>query len=276
MRKIELANTGEHIPILGQGIWGISRLKGFFKGKKYYENIKEALRKGIEMGMTHIDTAEFYGWGKAERILGKIIKEYKRDDLFITSKFFPIHFRTSAMKKAAEKSLKRLGIDCLDLYLIHWPSRFISIKKEMRFLEDLVKEGKTRFIGVSNFSVDQFKKAQESLKNVELVNNQLHINLTKQKHIHESLPYYQKNDITVTAYSPLAHHGYTDLEGDLREKLENLAQKYNSTIQKIAIAWLINHKNIISIPKAFSLNHVEDNAKSADILLKPEEIKLFY
>ncbi|MFX1567559.1 MAG: aldo/keto reductase [Promethearchaeota archaeon] len=273
MRYVELGKTGEKIAVLGQGLWGTSRLKGFFKGRNYYENIKSALRYGIELGMTHIDTAEFYGMGKAEKVLGEIIKDYDRDDLFITSKLFPIHFRKNTMKKAANKSLKRLGIDYLDLYLIHWPSKFISISKEMNVLETLVKEGKTRYIGVSNFSVKQFQKAQESLKKEELVNNQLHINITNQKHIHNSLSYYQKNRITVTAYSPLGHKGYTRLRGKIREELEKVALKYNATIQQIAIAWLINHDNVITIPKAFNRDHVLDNVKAIDIPLLKADVQ---
>ena len=146
----------------------------------------------------------------------------------------------------------------------------------MNVLETLVNEGKTRYIGVSNFSVKQFKKAQESLKKEELVNNQLHINITNQEQIHKSLSYYQRNGITVTAYSPLAHKGYTRLEGKIKEVLEEFAIKYNSTIQQIAIAWLINHENIISIPKAFNIDHVEDNAKAAEISLLQEDLDRLY
>ncbi len=226
--------------------------------------------------MTHLDTAEFYGWGKAEKVLGDLIKDYSRDDLFITSKLFPYHYSKRTMKKAANKSLKRLGIDYLDLYLIHWPSKFISIRKEMNVLESLIKEGKTRYIGVSNFRIKQFEKAQESLKKEELVNNQLHINLTNQRYIHNSLSYYQKNGITITAYSPLGHRGYTKISNELRETLEELAKKHNATIQQIAIAWLINHKNVISIPKAFNKKHVEDNAKAAEISLLQEDLEKLY
>ena len=276
MRYVELGKTGEKIPVLGQGLWGVSRLNGLIRRTKYREKIKSALRKGIELGMTHIDTAEFYGWGKAERILGELIKEYPRDDLFITSKLLPFHYRKNSMKKAANRSLKRLSIDYLDLYLIHLPLKLIPIKKEMNVLETLIKEGKTRYIGVSNFSVRQFKKAQESLKKEELVNNQLHINITKQKHIHKTLSYYQKNRVIVTAYSPLSHNGLTRTLGKINEALEKFAIKYNATIQQIAIAWLINHKNIIAIPKAFKINHVEDNAKAADITLLKEDIEYLY
>jgi diketogulonate reductase-like aldo/keto reductase len=276
MRKIELAKTGEMIPVVGQGLWGVTRRKVFFKGKSYYEKIKSAIKKGIELGMKHIDTAELYGFGEAESLLGDIIQDYPRDELFLTSKLFPMHFGYKSMKKAANKTLKRLGIDYLDLYLIHWPSSLISIEKEMRVFESLVKEGKTRYIGVSNFSIKQFEEAQTFLKKEELVNNQVQINITKQDFIHESLSYYQNKGITVTAYSPLSHGGYTNLEGDILKELDNLAKNHNATIQQIAIAWLINHNNIITIPKAFNIDHVIDNANTADILLSKEEIELLY
>ncbi|MFX1391205.1 MAG: aldo/keto reductase [Promethearchaeota archaeon] len=272
MKTVKLGKTGESIPILGQGTWGIKS----FRGKSYYEKWKASIRKGIELGITHIDTAEIYGRGTSEKIIGKVISEYNRDDLFITSKLFPIHISAGSMKRAALKSLKRLGINELDLYLIHWPSPFKSTKTQMRVMEDLVNEGKVRYVGVSNFSVDQFKKAQSYLKNIELVNNQLSISVTRQKHIEKSLAYYQKEGITMTAYSPLGHNGYHNLEGEIREKLESIAKSHNATIQQIAIAWLINHENVITIPKAFKIEHVIANAEAADIKLSNEEIHSLY
>jgi diketogulonate reductase-like aldo/keto reductase len=276
MKTVELAATGEQIPVIGQGLWGVSRLKGLSSGKSYYNEIKSALKKGIELGLTHLDTAEIYGSGKAEEVLSDVIKDFPRDDLFITTKLFPFHLREKSMKNAMKKSLKRLGLDYVDLYLIHWPSKIIPIEKEMSVLEDLVKEGKTRYIGVSNFSLEQFKAAQEALKKEELVNNQLHINITNQKHIHDSLPYYKKNNITVTAYSPLGHSGFSELSGDIKNKLEEISKHYDASIQQIAIAWLINHENIITIPKAFNIDHVVDNSKAADINLSLEDIESFY
>ncbi|MFX0155746.1 MAG: aldo/keto reductase [Candidatus Hodarchaeota archaeon] len=272
MKKIKLGKTDEYIPILGQGTWGIKS----FRNKDYYEKWKESIRKGIELGITHIDTAEMYGRGSSEIIVGQVISEYDRDDLFITTKLFPMHTRYNTMKKAAYNSLKRLEIKQIDLYLIHWPSPLISIEKQMRVLEDLVNEGKVRYIGVSNFSVEQFKEAQKFLKDIELVNNQLNASITRQKHIIKSLPYYQNERITMTAYSPLGHNGYNNLKGELKEKLEKVAKAHNSTIQQIAIAWLINHKNVITIPKAFKIEHIEANAKAAEIKLAKEEITLFY
>ena len=272
MRKIKLGKNGEYIPILGQGTWGIKS----FRDKEYYESWKNSIRKGIELGITHIDTAEFYGRGTSEKIVGQVVSEYNRDDLFITTKLFPMHLRINTMKKALNKSLKRLGINYVDLYLIHWPSPFISIKKQMNVLEDIKNEGKSRYIGVSNFSVDQFKKAQSYLKNSELVNNQLLANISNQKHILKSLPFYQEKGIIMTAYSPLGHSGFNNLKGNLKYNLKKVANAHNASIQQIAIAWLINHVNVITIPKSFKVEHIEANAKAAEIRLSKEEVRIFY
>jgi len=164
LRKVELGKTGEKIPILGQGTWGIKSRKG----KDYYESWKKSLRRGIELGLTHIDTAEFYGFGTSEKVVGELISEYNRDDLFITTKLYPMHVSLKTMKKAANKSLKRLGISNFDLYLIHFPSPITSMKKQMKILDHLVKEGMTRYVGVSNYSVDQFKEGLSFL-NTDLV-----------------------------------------------------------------------------------------------------------
>jgi len=227
--------------------------------------------------MTHIDTAELYNFGASERTIGEVIREYDRDDVFITSKLFPKHLGYDSMIKACNKSLERLDTKYLDLYLVHFPSLgFSKIKKHMRVMEQLLNEGKIRYIGVSNYSVDQFKKGQEYLKKTEIVTNQLRANIMKQKHIHSSLPYYKKEGVLLTAYSPLSHRGYTNLKGDIRSKLEQVANSHNATIQQITLAWLINHENVIAIPKAFQIKHIEDNAAAADINLTEVEIKQFY
>ncbi|MFW9820853.1 MAG: aldo/keto reductase [Candidatus Thorarchaeota archaeon] len=273
MRKIKLGKNGESIPVLGQGTWGIKR----GRNKKYYDRWKDSLRRGIELGMTHIDTAEFYGFGASERVIGELIKEFDRDDLFITSKIFPMHFGYKSMLKACKKSLKRLDIKYLDLYLVHFPSfLFSKIKKHMRVMEQLFSQGKVRYIGVSNYSVEQFKIGQEYLKKTELVTNQLHANILNQKHIQNSLSYYQKEGVILTAYSPLSHWGYTNLKGEIRLKLDKIAEEHKANIQQVAIAWLINHKSVIAIPKAIKLNHVEENAASAEIELTDAEVKSLY
>lgn len=270
MRVAELGKTGEKLPVIGQGTWGIKARKP----KDYYEQWKKSLRHGLELGMTHIDTAEAYGLGTSERIVGEVLADFGRDAVFVTSKLLPTHFRYSQMKKAAEKSLKRLGLKYFDMYLIHFPNPFIPIKRNMRLLEELLAEGKTRYIGVSNFSVDKFQRAQECLKKAELANNQLRINVGRQKHIINSLSFYQKHGVTLTAYSPLGHRGLTNLEEELKENLEKIAKRHNATVQQISIAWLVNINGVITIPKALKLKHVESNAAAADIVLSHKEMNL--
>lgn len=270
MRITELGRTGEKIPVIGQGTWGIKARKT----KDYYDQWKKSLRYGIQLGMTHVDTAEAYGLGTAESVVGEVIAEFGRDELFVTSKLLPTHFRYSQMKKAAEKSLKRLGLKYFDMYLIHFPNPFIPIRRNMRLLEELLAEGKTRYIGVSNFSVKKFQKAQECLKKAELVNNQLRINVAHQKHIINSLKFYQKQGVTITAYSPLGHRGFTNLEGELKEKLEKIAERHKATIQQIALAWLVNIDGIITISKAFQDRHVKANAAAGEIVLSKGEMNL--
>jgi len=226
--------------------------------------------------MTHIDTAEAYGWGISERIVGEVVAEYNRDEVFVTSKLLPTHICDSQMKKATEKSLKRLNLKYFDMYLIHFPNPLISIKRNMRLLEELISEGKTRYIGVSNHSLKKFQKAQECLKKAELVNSQLRVNVVRQQHIINHLSFYQKHGVTLTAYSPLGHRGLTNLKGELLDNLEKIAKKkkHNATIHQIAIVWLVNMNDVITIPKAFQLKHVEANAAAGDIVLSDEEMKV--
>jgi diketogulonate reductase-like aldo/keto reductase len=268
MRKIEIGHKGEKIPVLGQGTGGIQP----HSPDELYEKWKEVLKAGIEVGMTHIDTAEIYGFGKSESMIGDIIKNFDRDDLFITTKLSPQHRDEKEMKFAVNNSLKRLGLKNVDLYLIHWIKRKQSIKQFINFLERLIDEGKTRYIGVSNFSLDQFKTAQQEAKKYELVTNQIKINIGYQTSLQDSLTYYQKEGIVLTAYSPLGRYGLKKMPPNLMKKLESLAIKYNATPHQIALAWLINHKNIIAIPKTFNVEHVKQNANAAKIQLTEKEI----
>ncbi|MGC1121227.1 MAG: aldo/keto reductase [Candidatus Methanofastidiosia archaeon] len=268
MRTVELGKTGEKIPVIWQGTWDLSR----WKSAEYYQQWKKVLHEGISLGMTHIDTAEVYGMGMAEQIVGEVVGEYPRDDLFITSKLFPFRVFHNSMKKAAYKSLERLHLDYLDLYLVHWPNPVISIEKHMRVLEELVEEGKTRFIGVSNYSVSQVETAMHALKKTELVTNQVKASVTAQEHLRD-LPFYRKEKITLTAYSPLGHRGLTSITDEQREKLTLLAEKYNATIQQIALSWLVSMEGVITIPKTVNIDHVKANAQAAEFVLSPDEIR---
>lgn len=271
MRAVELGKTGEKIPVIGQGTWGLSR----WKSAEYYQQWKRVLHQGISLGMTHIDTAEVYGMGMAERIVGEVVKEYPRDELFIASKLFPFRVFHNSIKKAAYKSLERLHLDYLDLYLVHWPNPVVSIEKHMRALEALVEEGKTRFIGVSNYSVNQVEIAMHALKKTELVTNQVKASVTAQKHL-KDLPFYRKEKITLTAYSPLGHRGLATIADEQQKKLTLVAEKYNVTIQQVALSWLVSMEGVITIPKTVTIDHVKANARAAETVLPTEEIRMLW
>jgi diketogulonate reductase-like aldo/keto reductase len=226
--------------------------------------------------MTLIDTAELYGSGKSEEIVGKAIKGYNREDLFITTKMLPKHKNEKEMQNAIDKSLERLDIDYVDLYLIHWLEEDSSIERIIQNLEKFVDQGKARYIGVSNFSREEFKKAQSVAKKNDIVTNQIEINIKKQGAIHKDLDFYREQDVVLTAYTPLAKGNFTSLDSKIKENLDSLASKYKVNKVQIALAWLINHENIITIPRTSSLNHVEKNANSHKIELTENELKQLY
>lgn len=268
MRKVKLGSTDESISVLGQGTYGI------FPGRNefFYMKWKQALRKGIELGMTHIDTAEMYGGGYSEKIVGDVLSSLEHEDIFIESKVLPSRETKEDIKKAAEESLNRLRVNNVDLYLIHWLEEESSIPTIMEALEELVDDGITRFIGVSNFSLDEFQEAQSCLNKNELVTNQVEINLVKQDEITNNLDFYQEENVTLIAYSPLNKNNFSGLTKRIRKNLKKIAEKHSATIQQIALAWLINHDNVVAIPRSSSIEHIKENAKSAEIELTDDEM----
>lgn len=236
----------------------------------------DAIKKALDLGYNHIDTAEMYGSGHSEELVGKAIKEYERESLFITTKVLPEHLRYNQLIKAAEGSLKRLGTDYIDLYLIHVPNPKIPIKETMEAMDDLLRQKKIRYIGVSNFSVEQLKEARKYTKN-KIVNNQIEYNLlTRHSGMYNSdiekeiISFCQENDIIITAWAPLA-------KGRLiREKpklLEEIAANYKKTPVQTAINWLISKKNIITIPKSTNINHLKENLGALGWKLSEEDMK---
>lgn len=274
MMEYKKLTENKKIPVLGLGTWeiggGMSR-----DTSRDRENVA-AIKKAIELGYKHIDTAEMYGGGHSEELVGLAVKGFERESLFITTKVLPDHLQYNNCIKAAERSLKRLQTDYIDLYLIHIPNPKIPIKETMRAMDTLLKQGKVRFIGVSNFSVEQLKEAQEHTEN-KIVNNQIEYNLlTRHRGMYnvniesEIIPFCQENEIIITAWKPL-------VKGKLfREKnklLEELTEKYNKTLAQIAINWLISKKNIITIPKSINPEHLKENLGALGWTLREEDIK---
>ncbi len=243
---------GTKIPVLGQGTW---KMVDLFPDPTLDKRAIESLKEGIKLGMTHIDTAEVYAAGHAEEIIAKTIKPFDREKLFITTKVWRTNLRYDNIIKAMKGSLKRLKLKYIDLYLVHFPVPDVPLKEIMEAMEYLAEEGKTRYIGVSNFSLKQMKEAQSYLKKYKIVTNQVRYNLLYREPERGLLPYCQKNKIILIAYTPL-ETGRLAKPGI--KVLDQIAKKYNKTQAQVALNWLISKENVITITKASKVEHVRD------------------
>lgn len=271
-----LGKTDEKIAGIGLGTWKIGGdLSPDYSHDK--EAIK-AIRYAIELGMTHIDTAEIYGAGHSEELVGEAIKGFKRDELFIATKVWHTNLRYDDVLKACERSLRRLQLSYVDLYMIHWPSDKVPLSETMKAMEHLYKEGKVRYIGVSNFSAFQIEEARSYLSTTDIVSNQVEYNLYRREIESELMPYCFKNNITIVAYSPLAKGALTSEFNKPWSKkaklLKELAEKYSKTPIQIALNWVIWHDQVIAIPKAIQKHHLEENAGAAGWKLAKEDYEL--
>jgi diketogulonate reductase-like aldo/keto reductase len=271
MRKIELGKSGEHLTIMGIGTWGVKS----FKSKSYYDVWINAIQTGVNEGMTLIDTAELYGNGTSERIVGKSIKAFNRDDLFIATKIFPHHFGYSGVKKAIDRSLKKLDISTIDLIQLHWPNPLGLYKKTIMALEEAVKDGKVRYIGVSNFTRGMLLKFRDMLKNNDLVSNQIQMSVVHQNGIRKQHDFAAKEKITLIAWSPLGHFGFKSVPDQLNNAIKEIAGKRNISWHQTALSWLTSQE-VIAIPKSTTPSHIKANATAADIILSKEEIESIY
>ena len=220
---------------------------------------------GVTLGATHIDTAEIY---RTEGVVGKAI-EGIRDKVLLATKVWSDHLSYDGVMSAAEGSLKRLGVKYVDLYTIHWPNPAFPIRETMRAMEDLVKQGKIKHIGVSNFSIDELKEAQESLSSHDIVANQVKYSLDAREIEEDLIPYCKSQKITIVAYSPLK--GLAIRKRDVL--LEELASKYSKTRAQVALNFLTSEENVVAIPKADRAEHVRENCGASGWRLSKEDAK---
>ncbi|MEN2994652.1 MAG: aldo/keto reductase [Thermodesulfovibrio sp.] len=266
MEYKELGNTKIEIPAIGMGTWGIGG--GMTPDYSSDEESIEVLRKGIELGMTLIDTAEMYGKGHSEELVGEAIRIFPRQRVFIVTKVLPENLRFNDLINAAYRSLRRLKTDYIDIYLIHAPNPLIPIKESMQAMEKLVEEGVIRYIGVSNFNVYEMEEARKNLKNNDIVVNQVEYSLIHRRIEKDILPYCIKNKITVMAYCPLGRGVLAK-----NQLLKKIGLKYNKTAAQVALNWLIQKERVIAIPKSSKIQHIIENAHSTGWRLSPEDIK---
>lgn len=245
------------IPVLGLGTWGM----GGGMRPDYSNDFGQivAIQYAIQKGITHIDTAEIYGGGHAEELVGEAIADFDRRKLFITTKVAPNHlFLQKQIFGALKNSLKRLKTDYINLYLIHWPNPLAPMKNVISAFDKLVDNGLVRFIGVSNFSVKQLKAAQKYSKN-KIVTNQVHYSLLHRGPENELLKICQDEKIILTAYSPLEQGR---LIYNKFTALSEIAKKYGKTPTQVALRWLIEKPQVIIIPKSASKSHIDEIAGS--------------
>lgn len=257
MNSKQLGNTGVQVPELALGTW-------------QYRGGVEPLRAGIELGACFIDTAESYG---TEPVVGEAIRGI-RDRTFLASKVSPRHFRYKDVIEAAECSLKQLQTDYLDLYQLHWPNYTVPIAETMSAMETLVEMGKIRFIGVSNFTVAEMRRAQAQLSKERIVSNQVRYSLLDRSPEQELLPYCKANQISLLAFSPLA----TGFEGlrraDREDALSQVAAAAGKTRAQVALNWCVSHPAIIAIFKANKVEHVRENCSASGWSLTAEQSRL--
>jgi len=255
-----IGRSGEHISAIGLGTWAI----------RDYRKALQAYLEAIRLGLDNIDTAEMYDNGGAERFVGELIKITGRTGVFITTKLLPQRFRSrESTIKAARLSLERLGIKEADLILIHWPDDLASIEEQARNLEALVEEGLTRYIGVSNFTLEELERARSALRKNDIVVNQVKYSILDKSVEREMLPYAIREGITIQAYTPL-ERGAVIRIGKVRE----IASKYGKTPAQVALNYLISKPRVVAIPKAEKVEHVREIAGALGWRLKKEDLEI--
>ncbi|HEX4014413.1 MAG TPA: aldo/keto reductase [Candidatus Cybelea sp.] len=264
MQQKPFGATGVDLPAIGQGTWNMPQ-----SGSARKEALR-ALRRGMDLGMTHLDTAEMYGAGAVEELLGDAIAGIARERLFITSKVLPENATYAGTLAAARRSIARLRCDYLDLYLLHWPGSH-PLEQTMRALEELVDEGTVRFVGVSNFDTAEMLEAASYLRKVPLACNQVLYHLNERGIEHELTATAGEHNVAIVAYTPFGR-GVFLRRPEQREALETIARKYDATPRQIALAFLTRERNVFAIPKAASVAHVEENAGASAISLDAQDV----
>jgi diketogulonate reductase-like aldo/keto reductase len=256
--------TGVEVPVIGQGTWMI-------EGAREREvRAIEALRTGLNLGLAHVDTAEMYGSGRAEELAGKAIAGH-RDKVFLVSKVLPSNASYEGTLRACERSLKRLGTDYLDLYLLHWESQY-PLAETMRAMEELIDDGRTRFAGVSNFDVDQVRTAQAALRHHRLAANQVLYHLGERGIERKLIPYCQQQEIAVVGYSPFGHGAFPGPNSRGGKVLRAVAERHGRTVRQVTLNFLTRLPQLFTIPKAGDPDHTRENAGGTGWNLSEEDL----
>ncbi len=248
------------VSVIGQGTWYLDR------GDR--KTAVAALRRGLELGMTHIDTAEMYG--DAELVIAEAI-EGKRDDVFLVSKVVPSNASRRGTITACERSLKRLKTDRLDCYLLHWRGSY-PLSETVAAFDELVREGKIRSWGVSNFDVDDLDEMLDVAGEGRIACNQVLYHLQERAIEHAVIPWCERHGVAVVAYSPFGHNEFPSPRSKPGEALQRIAGAHGATPRQVALAFLTRETAVFAIPKASTSEHVAENAGAGELMLSQEDI----
>jgi aryl-alcohol dehydrogenase-like predicted oxidoreductase len=291
MRYVEAG--GARVSVIGLGTWQFgSREWGY--GSDYAASEAAAItRRALDLGINLIDSAEAYAFGRSERIVGRAVAG-RRDEAFLATKMLPLVPTAAIVEQRARASARRLGVERIDLYQLHWPNPVIPLGWTMRGMRQLQEAGTVRYVGVSNFSLDQWQAAEAALGGAVL-SNQVQCSLVARAPTEDLIPWAQAHDRLVIAYSPLAqgllsgryHAGNRpggvraanplflpqnlDRAAELLEALGDIAGAHDATPAQVALAWLIAHPNVVVIPGASSVAQLETNAAAADLELTGDD-----
>lgn len=255
--------TGVPVPVLGQGTWNMET-----DGRR---EVLEALRRGLDAGLTHLDTAEMYGDGRVEELVGEAIVG-RRDDVFLASKVVPANATRRGVVAACQRSLERLRTDRLDLYLLHWPGA-VPFEETAAGFEQLVEQGKIRYWGVSNFDVAQLRAAVAAVGERRIACNQVLYHLEERYAERELIPWCRGAEIAVVAYSPFGSGSFPEPGSAGRRVLDAIAQAHGATAHQVALRFLLRDANLFAIPKASRAAHAGENAVASDLQLDVEELR---
>jgi len=267
MKRIKIFD-GKEIDKIGFGTWTIGGLTQ--PAQEHDEQGLKILQSAIKIGYRHLDTAEYYARGHSEELVGQAVREsgIAREEFFITTKVHPGNLGYKPTIRAFERSLDYLGMDYVDLYLIHWPRRNMPLDSTFRAFNELVKQKRIRYVGVSNFSVEEMMQAQE-YSDVPLLTNQVPLSVGDHEYLENGvLNFCQQNNILLTAYSPVK-----DIRGNHLEVLREIGEIHQVTPYQIALAWLVNQPGVITIPYSQDERHQADNFAAGEIELTENQME---
>lgn len=297
MKYVSIDSFDKKISQIGLGTWQFGSKSWGYTIDFDKKTAIDIVHKALEMDVNVIDTAEAYGRGMSEKIVGEAIQGYDRENFLITTKFLPITVQPSKIVKALNNSLERLQTDYIDIYLIHWPNPILPLGRTLKHMEKMVDEGLIRYIGLSNFPKNRFVKAQQKSDHRILV-NQVNYSLARSGIEKDLLPYATKESILIMAYSPLGQGWLTGKYSEnkptpkgirrrnrlfrkqnfrrgekLLSTIKEIALNHDVTMSQVAIAWVIRNPIVIAIPGAKSIDQLESNVRSSDVTLTKDDIK---